>query len=168
MWKTSNVRVPFGPLRSASVRVGEEVFISGGWVQNETDPSKSRPSTILVKWSVDAPSWTFLANMSHMEANHNCMVSDGVDRIWVIGPISEVLQEYTISKNEWSTISTKPNDVNLNYYLCVYWDGHIIIRSQEAEVIFHIFDVTAQLWKMSKVPETKSYIYPMIAIIPWK
>ena len=165
IWQESNVTLPYDIQQGASVVVNDTVFISGGFVTS--DRIGAGASAALIKWSVDSPSWTFLANMSNHQIDH-CMVTDGIDHIWVTGPRTEDLEQYTISTNKWTTITSTPTDIDLNYRLCVYWDDHIIIRGKGTEGMFHVYDVTGNVWKISNVTETEKYWKPMIAIIPWQ
>ena len=167
--RTAMLRLPYPRILSTSVVVKNYVYTPGGYLQlgptDKNGQANAAELPTLINWSVDSPSWTFLANMSDPKGQH-CVVTNGDDKIWAMGHRKE-LEQYSISENKWTTISRAPPSFELYVHLCAYWDGYIIIRSQGTEGTFHIYDVAGNVWSRSNVPETRDYSGPMIALIPW-
>ncbi len=166
---THSATLPFPVSHSASVQVGDKVFISGG---------KDRRRTLLL-WSLNLDSWKHRARMNKGREDH-CTVSDGSHRLWAVGGCQDCwplyyIEEYNIARNTWT-----PLEINLKVttrkvltepHVCVYCDGSILLYTYhygEEDPDLHIYKYNVNTKVLEKMPNKLPQLitHPMIAIVP--
>ena len=95
------------------------------------------------------------------------ILTDGENYIWNVG--ITLIEQYDISADTWTILTTIPRGMILNNYICVYWDDYIIMRNAGnagSDGVFHAYHVTQNLWKKSYVAESIEFGKSMVALIP--
>ncbi len=116
-WRYESVSLPSPNYSGACIIVNDTVYHAGGWRYSYRKD--------VIHWTVGSKAWTHKTNMIETRGYH-CMVTDGVDRMWVIGGyLISSIQEYTISSNTWKNLSLMKRP--LWSMGCVYYQGKIFV-----------------------------------------
>ncbi len=167
VWEEENLVLPFKFYDSASIVVGNRVYISGGFNEEFGSSLKN-----LYSWSVGESVWTREPNMILQRRGH-CIVSDNDNTMYVIGGCAPfcnpLIEQYDIRNATWSGVPN-PFDSDILHNLkdvkiCAYWKDSIFLYGSGDDSVFYIYNTVARFWSKSTAIEMQGITFPMSAVI---
>ncbi len=172
-WTKQDIKLPHR-IEGADtvVTVGERVFLIGEWTTgySVTSVRSWRPGT-------NEP-WRSVSDMNVARVSYDlCSVTDGVDRIWVMGgsrrSLTGFIEMYRVSTDTWTQLDALPENMSSNTILptaeiCGYHDGYIyaIVGTDGYNVDrrFHIFNTMENTWSVSDT-QLRTYAQIQAAVV---
>ncbi len=127
--------------------------------------------------------WYSVTGMNEARIQHMlCTVTDGIDRIWVIGLCypshwpNRFIEVYQVSTDRWTTLNTAPSvsfprTHAVSPQICGYHDNYIYAVFSEFQESgldrrFHIFNTVTNTWSVSQTQLAREVYFPTAAVVP--